>query len=202
MARGEENPPAKGSSAPGIAEQVPALGSEPAKASAATSPSSAPELKQASLKTLAPTPPGASRTQAATPPAETPAVAIVALPTEALASSPVKSVTPRSPIPVPTLPRVYVAKDGTQLARVCAAVELALVSQAGVTPAFARGITGPIRRSVGTNSALYPVAMYYFIVREAGLQHDNHTAAANLASAHGSGILLKLKNLPAIERAP
>lgn len=200
-ARGPDAPPAKGPPTPGVVEQIPALGSEPAKASSVTPPSSAPEPKQESLGTPAPTPPAAARPPVATPPAEAPAVAVAALPSEASANGPVTSATPKSPIPVPTLPRVYVAKDGAQLARVCAAVEQALVSQAGVTPAFARGITAPIRRSVGTNAELYPVAMYYFIVREAGLQHDNQTAAANLASAHGSGVLLKLKNLPAIERA-
>jgi serine/threonine protein kinase len=116
-------------------------------------------------------------------------------------SGPVVSTVPKSPVPIPTLPREVVARDGDMLTRVCTAVESTAISLAGVSPEFARGITAPLKRRVGLNAAVYPVAMYYFIVREAALKHDNITAGANLAAAHASGLILKLKNLPGIERA-
>jgi hypothetical protein len=45
------------------------------------------------------------------------------------------------------------------------------------------------------------VAIYYFIVREAYLKHDKKTAAGNLAAAYSNGLILKFKNLPAIEQS-
>jgi hypothetical protein len=109
------------------------------------------------------------------------------------------SAAPRSPVPKPTLPRVYDAKDPEQLARVLAAVEAATVSLAGVSGDYARGITGPLKRTVGGSGEVYPVALYYYIVREAYLKHDKKTAAGNLATAYANGLILKFKNLPAIE---
>ena len=94
-----------------------------------------------------------------------------------------------------------IPRDGEQLARVCQAVETTTISLAGVSPEFARGITSAFRRRVRSNSAVYPIAMYYFIVREAGLKHDNVTAGSNLAAAHVDGSILRLKNLPGVERA-
>jgi serine/threonine protein kinase len=117
------------------------------------------------------------------------------------AGGPTISAVPKSPVPIPTLPREVVARDGDLLARVCQAVESSVVTLAGVSPEYARGITIPLRRRVGTNAAVYPIAMYYFIVREAALKHDNVTAATNLANAHTSGLILKLRNLPGMERA-
>jgi hypothetical protein len=111
------------------------------------------------------------------------------------------SATPKSPIPAPALPRSYVAKDAESLARVCQIIESSTVSLAGVSPEFARGVTGQLRRLVGVNGEIFPVAVYYFIVREAALKHDSKTAAGNLAAAHSSGLILKFKNLPATERA-
>jgi serine/threonine protein kinase len=115
-------------------------------------------------------------------------------------SGPVVSVMPKSPIPKPTLPRDHVARTAEQVARVCQLVEAAAVSQGGVSPEFARGITGSLRRALGGGGEMYGVAMYYFIIREASLQHDSKTAAENLAAAQSNGFLLKLKNLPGNDR--
>ena len=111
------------------------------------------------------------------------------------------SARPRSPIPIPTLPRVLEVADPAALARACQEVEEATLA-AGVSAPFARGITLPFQRAVSDGDRVLPVAMYYFIVREAALRHDRDTAAANLAAAHSRGILLKLQNLPAISSSP
>jgi hypothetical protein len=81
----------------------------------------------------------------------------------------------------------------------CGRVESAVVSQAGLTPEYARGITGRFQAQIGANAEIYPVAMYYFIVREAGLKHDNATAAAALANAQRTRTILVLKDLAAID---
>jgi serine/threonine protein kinase len=117
-----------------------------------------------------------------------------------LQMAPVVSAMPHSPIPKPTLPRLVRATESERLWQVCQTVELLVVSRAGVTREFARGITGPLRRQVGQGGLVYPVAMYYFIVHEAALRHDNLVAAANLAAAHRDGSLVKLNDLPALER--
>jgi hypothetical protein len=133
----------------------------------------------------------------AKPPASTPPTA--ARPTSGASGSLISS-TPKSPIPKPTLPRTFTANDGDQLGRACSLVESTIVSVGGVSPEWARGITGPFRRLVGVNAEVYPVAMYYFLIREAALKHDHKTAAAALASAHSNGLILKFRNLPATER--
>jgi hypothetical protein len=107
---------------------------------------------------------------------------------------------PKSPVPKPTLPRSFNAKSPEQVAQVCSLVESTVISLAGVTPEFAKGITGPLRRNIGGSGDVFGIAMYYFIVREASLQHDNKTAAQNLAAAQTNGFLLKLKNLPGTDR--
>jgi serine/threonine protein kinase len=99
----------------------------------------------------------------------------------------------------PSLPRVYLPGDAEQLRRMCARVEAAVVALAGITPEYARGITGRFQAQVGTDAEIYPVAMYYFIVREAGLKHDNATAAAALATAQRTKAILVLKDLAAID---
>jgi hypothetical protein len=81
----------------------------------------------------------------------------------------------------------------------CARIEAAVVARAGVSPEYARGVTARFQSVVAPNAEIYPVAMYYFIVREAGLKHDNATAAAGLATAHRNRAILVLKDLPAIE---
>jgi hypothetical protein len=75
------------------------------------------------------------------------------------------------------------------LTRVCQQVESAAISLAGVPSDFARGITVPLRRQVRPNTPIYPMAMYYFVVREAAQKRDRNTAAANLAAAHASGLI-------------
>src|SRR6185295_12893844 len=98
-------------------------------------------------------------------------------------SGPTISAAPKSPVPIPTLPRVLSEPGADQVARACQLVESAAVSLAGVSPEFARGVTGPLRRTLKQQSAIYPIAMYYFVVREAALRHDRATAAANLVAA-------------------
>jgi serine/threonine protein kinase len=112
----------------------------------------------------------------------------------------VKSGFAKSSIPKPTLPRSFVAQDPDQLGRACQMVETALVSEAGLDPSYARGITGSFRRALPNNAHVYPVAMYYFLVREAALQRDSRTAAAELAAAQSSGTLVKFRDLPAFDR--
>ena len=112
------------------------------------------------------------------------------------------SVMPKSPIPKPRLPHTVTAETPGDVAAACHTVEAATISTAGVSPEFARGITIPFRRAFGGHGELHPVAMYYFIIREASLKHDSKAAAEALVAAQSNGILLKLQNLPAIEPAP
>ena len=67
---------------------------------------------------------------------------------------------------------------------------------AGVTPAYAREVTSSVERVLPVGSTVYPVAVYYFIIREAALRHDSRLAAANLASALSTGQIVKLSDLP------
>jgi serine/threonine protein kinase len=97
--------------------------------------------------------------------------------------------TSSAPVPAPSLPRVYVTEDSERLARVCQQVESAVISLAGVRPDYARGITTQLRRQVRPNTPIYPMAMYYFVIREAAQKRDRATAAANLAAAHASGLI-------------
>jgi serine/threonine protein kinase len=162
---------------------------------------------QASASASAPTP--AIATPKASPPPPTSIAAPVASTTTSApaagapqirSSRPVVSVMPRSPVPRPTLPRDRFAENGEEVSRVCQLVEEAAVSLGGVSPEFARGITGPLRRSLGGGGEMYGVAMYYFIIREASLQHDSKTAAESLAAAQSKGLLLRLKDLPGNDR--
>jgi hypothetical protein len=136
--------------------------------------------------------------------APTPAAKIgpppVAAPAQVRSPGPIVSVRPRSPVPKPTLPREHVAQNADEVSRICQLVESAAVSLGGVSPEFARGITGPFRRSVASGGPMYGIAMYYFIIREASLQHDSKTAAENLAAAQSKGLLLHLKDLPGNDR--
>jgi hypothetical protein len=99
----------------------------------------------------------------------------------------------------PSLPRVYLPEDAEQLRRMCGRVESAVVALAGLTPEYARGITARFQAQIGANAEIYPVAMYYFIVREAGLKHDSATAGAALAAAQRTRAILVLKDLAAID---
>jgi hypothetical protein len=96
---------------------------------------------------------------------------------------------PAPAVPAPALPAVLVTGDSDRVARVCLQVEAAVVANAGVSVAFARNITAPFRRVVRPNTPIYPLAMYYFIVREAAAKRDRTIAAANLAAAQSSGRL-------------
>jgi eukaryotic-like serine/threonine-protein kinase len=109
---------------------------------------------------------------------------------------------PLARVPGPPLPRVFQPEDGEQLAGMCRRIEAAAVTLAGVSPEFARGLTAPMQKQVETDGKIYPVAMYYFIVREAALKHDSAAAAAALAAAHRDGLILRFKDLPAIEASP
>jgi serine/threonine protein kinase len=143
-----------------------------------------------------------TKTETAAPPPPTPPAGLVPARREAAppAGGRITSRMPKDPVPIPTLPREHVVRDDEQLARVCQVVEGAVISLAGLSPDFARGITGPFRRRVRPGSAVYPIAMYYFIVREAGLRHDNITAANNLAAAQSSGVLLQMRNFAGFDR--
>jgi hypothetical protein len=129
-----------------------------------------------------------------------PAERLVAQSTVRTSSGPIVSTAPKSPVPIPTLPRVLVDAQPEQIARACQAVESAAISLAGVSPGFAHGVTGPFRRAVAHQSAIYPIAMYYFVVREAALKHDSVTAASNLTAAQANGSLVRFKDLPGIDR--
>jgi serine/threonine protein kinase len=92
-------------------------------------------------------------------------------------------------VPIPSLPRVVVTEDAERLARALAQVESSATRLAGVSPDFTRGVTARLRRSIRPRTPIYPVAMYYFLVREAAQGRDKMTAAANLAVAQASGLL-------------
>jgi serine/threonine protein kinase len=199
--------PASGTRAGGpLAEAAaPTPGPPPPLAPAAPAPPPAPSERPPAP---APTEPAGPPVVAARPPVENaPPPGFVPAggrpsppPAQTPARGPTISAVPKAKIPIPALPREYVPPDLERLARVCQAVEESTIF-AGVSPEFARGITIPLRRRVGANSPVYPIAMYYFIVTEAALKHDNVTAASNLAAAHVSGHLIKLKNLPGVEKA-
>jgi serine/threonine-protein kinase len=187
--------PARADGAP-----VPSLAAAEVKTTPAA-PEPAPRLdpkpEPASL-TPAPAPPTPAVAVAKAPPA--PAPTKVAADAHAGPGGLVRSSFSKTSIPKPTLPHSFVAQDAEQVGRACQLVESALVSEAGLEPAYARGITGPLRRVLPNNASVYPVAMYYFLVREAALHHDNKTAAANLANAQTAGALVKFRDLPAVDR--
>jgi serine/threonine protein kinase len=193
---------------------TPSAGSPSTPAARASAPSTQPRSPSGSVgalpprssaPTTIPTPEPSTAPTPSSSPSATGAAAKPALPSGQAApqvhsSGPFMSVMPKSPIPKPTLPRDHNARTAEQVARVCQLVEAAVVSQGGVSPEFARGITGPLRRAVGASGEMYGVAMYYFIIREASLRHDSKVASENLAAAQGNGFLLKLKNLPGNDR--
>jgi hypothetical protein len=152
------------------------------------------------------TPPGARSTsrQEEAPPAEVaPAGASRASMTLAAppSAAPALPLERKASVPRPALPRVYLARDTDDLLRISEMVESQVVSLAGVSREYAAGITGPLRRLVRGNAEVYPVAMYYFIIREAGLHHDVAEAAAALAAAHANGAILRFRDLPAVASA-
>jgi hypothetical protein len=110
------------------------------------------------------------------------------------------SARPNPKVPMPGLPRSHVVDDDEDLARVFALVEQEAV-RAGVTPAFAEGITTMLFGALeGEKSVrVYPVGMYYFIVREAALGHDKASAARSLLDRHLDQGVVRLSSLPARE---
>jgi hypothetical protein len=78
------------------------------------------------------------------------------------------------------------------------------VARAGVTPAFASGVTEDLRRALESRGSaeIYPAAMYYFIISEAALGHDREAAAHNLLANHKSRALRRLASLVAVEHKP
>jgi serine/threonine-protein kinase len=99
---------------------------------------------------------------------------------------PVVSVRPKEQVPVPRLARTQQARSGEELARLFAQIESQTVILAGLTPEFAQGVTGPLRRALETRGQMvtYPAGVYYFIVAEAARGHDKRTAAQNLLNLH------------------
>ena len=114
---------------------------------------------------------------------------------------PIFSSAPPAKLPGPPLPRAFAPADAEQLAGMCGRVESAVINLAGVSPEYARGITLPLQKAAERGAEVYPVAMYYFIVREAALKHDRATAAAALVAAQGDRLILRFKDLPAVENA-
>jgi serine/threonine protein kinase len=117
--------------------------------------------------------------------------------------SSIVSARPKAQIPPPRLPREYSATGSSDIARVFRIVEGQAVSLAGVSPEFASGVTGALQRAIGNRTAtLYPVALYYFIVSEAGRGHDKRTAAGALLSMRDdSPLRAKMSTLPAHEQS-
>src|SRR5262249_54650601 len=94
-------------------------------------------------------PPPAPPRSAASAPGDPFAASHAVTPASSSQTTRVVSAMPRSPVPKPTLPRLVRATESERLWQVCQMVELLVVSRAGVTREFARGITGPLRRQVG-----------------------------------------------------
>lgn len=153
--------------------------------------------------TSPPTSPAAQVQSQTAPPANAPPPAASSPAASAVARAPVVSVKPRSPIQQPHLPKTYNARDVDEITRVFRIIENEAVAQAGITPEFARGITDSVRNAISGQggSQIYPVAMYYMIVREAARGVDNRAAAENLVSMVRSGAVMKFKDLPSIDRA-
>ena len=110
----------------------------------------------------------------------------------------VVSARPKEHVPVPRLPRTQEARDAEDLARLLTQIEKETVALAGVTPEFAVGVTGPLRRALEARRQMvtYPVGVYYFIVAEAARGHDKRTTAQNLVTSHQNEGIRKLSALP------
>jgi serine/threonine-protein kinase len=131
-------------------------------------------------------------------PAPMPATVLVAAQVQpVLPPAAIHSRRPHARVPPPRLPRLLHASDREQLARTLAEVEHETL-KAGCSPEFVQGITDRLRDELRTRpaAALYPSAIYYFIVREAGLGREKSEAAAGLAAAHASGAVRALASLP------
>jgi hypothetical protein len=109
---------------------------------------------------------------------------------------------PRDSIPPPRLQSVYQAHGREDLAAMCQLVEGETVSRAGVTPAFASGVTTALRQALenGDSVEIYPAAMYYFIISEAARGHDKEAAGRALLASHKSRALRRLDSMVSDER--
>jgi hypothetical protein len=136
-------------------------------------------------------------------PVPSPAPRAAAPPAAPRSDEAIYSERPKAKIPVPKLPRSLVTRGPEDLARVCQQVEREVVS-AGVSPAFASGVTTLYASAMGgrTDLEVYPVGLYYFIIREAGLGHDKATAARNLVGSHLDQSIRRFSALPARDRGP
>ena len=141
-------------------------------------------------------PPPASTGAAPAPRADDVAPAVPATPVPRSPRGPVVSARPVADLPIPDLPRAFQPSSRAQLIKMCAMVESAVVSLAGVSPNYARDITAPFREVVREDSEIYPIGMYFFIIREAGLGHERTAAAAALAAAQRNGMIKRFKDLP------
>jgi serine/threonine protein kinase len=194
-AREPTPPPGREEPAP-VSAPPPAEAAAPREAPAAASAAGhrQPDAGAPLAKAAPPPAPPAAPASKAPPGAVTPAAARAR-------NGPVFSAAPPALVPGPQLPRVYTAPDAEQLARMCARVEGSVITLAGLSADFVRGITLPFQRQVGAGAEIYPVAMYYFIVREAASKHDSARAAAELVAAQKNRSILRLKDLPAEDAA-
>jgi serine/threonine-protein kinase len=150
---------------------------------------------------VAPAPPVAKPPTPVPTPAAPIAAVTPAAPTT-VGNESVLSKSPRSMIPAPHLPRLHQAGDAAELARACSLIEQEVITRAGVSAEYARGITASLRQALADEYPveIYPVGMYYFIITEAARGHTKGAAAANLTANHKSGRVRKLNALPNQER--
>jgi hypothetical protein len=112
----------------------------------------------------------------------------------------IRSARPKAKIPVPRLPRSFLTRGPEDLAEACQRVEREVL-HAGVTPAFASGVTALLVGALGGRPGveISPVGLYYFIIREAGLGHDKATAARALVASHLDQSIRRYSSLPTRE---
>jgi eukaryotic-like serine/threonine-protein kinase len=116
---------------------------------------------------------------------------------------PIRSQRPLARVPWPRLARVAHPAGPKETETILAAVE-AETLKARCSPEYVRGVTGELARELsrrGPPQTIHPSAIYYFIVREAGLGRDKRAAADALAAAHTSGAIEALAGLPIAEGA-
>ncbi len=119
--------------------------------------------------------------------------------TAAASLAKVHSTMPHEFVPRPALRKVVEARSREDLQRILADVETETIDKAGCSPEFSRGITAALFGALlgaETTTTIYPAAMYYFIVREAGLGREKAEASRALARVHSSGVVRALTLLP------
>jgi serine/threonine protein kinase len=168
-----------------------------ARAGLAAPPPSSPRARGERRPGNRPRPPPTTALAAASPAPPAPAASAPVAPRPPRPDASVLFASPQADIPKPALPRSHRAGSAAELQRICQLVESALVSLAGLSPAYVEGITQPLQRLVGAQGEIYPVAMYYFLLGQALRKQDRATAGARLASAQSSGLILEFRDLPA-----